>query len=228
MPKAPHEVMNFWDPASEALADISRAMPPKAAQIATAAAEIFMQSGYEAASMDEIARRAQVSKATVYAHFKSKSELFGSLMRGVSEIRLSALFETGVPQDDVRATLEVIFERVIGVVFAPSSLGLYRVMVAESARFPELGDAFYRAGPALVIDRLAQLLAAWHEAGLLEIDQPRAAAEFLYSGLRSDLYMRRLLGVGPVAEASEDPHAVAERLISVFLKAHAKAPLNRA
>ena len=153
MPKPSHQVMSFWDVPAESLHQISKAMPPKAAQIATAAAEIFMQSGYEAASMDEIARRAQVSKATVYAHFKSKSELFGSLMRGVSEVRISALFDSGVPPNDVRATLEVIFARIIEVMLTPSSLGLYRVIVAESARFPELGDAYYRAGPALVIEQ---------------------------------------------------------------------------
>lgn len=228
MPKPSHEVMNFWDPASDSLSQITQAMPAKAAQIATAAAEIFMQSGYEAASMDEIARRAQVSKATVYAHFKSKSELFGSLMRGVTEVRISALFESGVPQNDVRATLEVIFERIINIMLTPPALGLYRVIVAESARFPELGDAYYRAGPALVIQRLAQLLSAWHEAGLIAIDQPRAIAELLYGALRNDLQMRRLLGVGPIEGASEDPRAIARRLIGFFLAACAKPPLKPA
>ena len=226
MPKPSHEVMNFWDSASESLSQISKTMPPKVAQIATAAAEIFMQSGYEAASMDEIARRAQVSKATVYAHFKSKSELFGSLMRGVSEVRISALFESGVPQNDVHATLEVIFERIIHMMLIPSSLGLYRVIVAESARFPELGDAYYRAGPALVIDRLAQLLAGWHDSGLVEVDQPRAIAELLYGALRGDLQMRRLLGVGAIEGASEDPRAIVRRVIAFFLAAFSKAPLN--
>ncbi|SRR6266481_4694778 len=217
---------NALDPTAEALDLLSQTMPPKAARIAAAAADVFMDCGFEAASMDEIARRAQVSKATVYAHFKSKAELFEALIQGAAKVRLHGLFDVGSVEDDPAAALEVILERLADYVLSPRALRLYRVVVAEAPRFPELGAGFYRAGPAVVIDRLAQLLATWQAQGRIAIDDPRANAELLYGLARSDLQMRRLLGVEAIPGASETPRANVRRLVAMFLKTHGRTGIG--
>ena len=214
-------------PAEDALIAPWLSGPTKRAKIAGAAAELFMEHGFGATSMDEIARHAGVSKATVYAHFNSKAELFAALIRSASQVRLPSLFEVETAETDPRAALEEILRRLAEYAMAPRALRLYRVVVAEAGRFPELGDAFYRAGPNLVIARLAELIAKWRDKGWLEVENPRRAAELLYGMARGDLHMRRLLGVGSIRGASEGSPALIREAAKMFFAAYAKPGKRR-
>src|SRR5215831_12412203 len=119
----------------------------KAESILSAAKRTFLANGFGAVSMDTIAREAGVSKATVYAHFAGKEELFGAVIGRECE-RYFARFTAGeLDPRSVRASLTVLGRRFLELVVSPDAVALHRIIVAEVVRFPGLGDAFWRAGP---------------------------------------------------------------------------------
>ena len=119
----------------------------KAESILAAAKRTFLQRGFGAVSMDAIAREAGVSKATVYAHFAGKEELFGAVIGRECE-RFLASFSAGeLDPGDVRASLTVLGRRFLELVLSPDGLALHRIILAEVTRFPMLGEVFWRAGP---------------------------------------------------------------------------------
>src|ERR1700730_17242476 len=123
--------------------------PPnsKAESILAAAKRSFLAAGFGAVSMDTIAREAGVSKATVYAHFAGKEDLFGAVIGRECE-RYFARFSAGeLDPSDVCASLTVLGRRFLELLLSPDAIGLYRIILAEVTRFPVLGEVFWRAGP---------------------------------------------------------------------------------
>src|SRR5258705_7717365 len=141
-------------------ATLARAEVPeggKAGKILEAARRVFMTDGYGAASMDAIAKAAGVSKATVYAHFSGKDQLFAAII--AQQCRVHSAIPT---LDDERAapeeTLRALGRKFADLVLSPEVLDLYRIVVSETARFPELGRTLYETGPKRGIGRLAEYL----------------------------------------------------------------------
>ena len=186
--------------------------------------QVFLSEGYGAASMDRIAAEARVSKATVYAHFGSKEALFAAIIRERLQRLFVPVLISEPSSDDVGADLRAIARQFVAVALAPDGLAAYRIVVAESARFPELGRAFYEAGPAVTIARLAGYFAAADRRGLLRVPDPTLAAEQFVSLLRGPIYLRRLLGVAPIDTAAEwDTQRVVDAGVEAFLKIYAPA-----
>lgn len=192
---------------------------PKQRCIAEAATRLFMAEGYAAVSMDEIARAAGVSKATLYAHFASKERLFAGLVGEACST--SGPSSAALPDSvtDVRATLTDLALRALRFMLEERSLAIYRVVVAESVRFPELGRVYYERGPAVGRRVLAAWLERQMEAGNLRRGDPGLAAEQFTGLLRTHLHLRALLGVGPApsdAEIEETATAAVETFLSAF------------
>lgn len=183
-----------------------------------AAAELFMAHGYEKVSMDAVARAANVSKATLYAHFTSKDMLFASIV-GEACQRNPAL-ESGFPAEvsDIRAALTAIGTRVFTFLLQPQTLAIYRVAVAESGRFPELGRAFMENGPQRFLDRFSVWLAEQTAAGHLAVTDPLLAAEQFGALLRLTRFMRVTLGLD-AAYTETDIHATVNAAVNTFMKA---------
>src|SRR5215831_1036803 len=116
----------------------------KAESILAAAKRAFLAGGFGAVSMDAIAREAAVSKATVYAHFGSKEELFGAVIGRECE-RYFASFSAGeIDPRDVRASLTVLGRRFLELVLSPDAIALHRIITGEVTRFPVIGEIFWR------------------------------------------------------------------------------------
>ncbi len=170
---------------------------PKRRQVLEAAAELFMAHGYATVSMDAVAKMAGVSKATLYAHFASKDVLFASIV--AEACRRNTLVEENFPAEvtDIRATLTGVGRRMLRFLLQPRTLAIYRVAVAESARFPELGAAFWAAGPQTFLDHFARWLEAQDAAGHLRIPDGPLAAEQFGALIRSSLFMKVTLAIPP-------------------------------
>ena len=193
---------------------------PKRQLILDAATTLFIAQGYGAVSMDAIARSAGVSKATLYAHFGSKDQLFATIITEACQAKFNwggVLAEDG---QDLRAALTVLGRRILGFFLEEGTLAIFRVVVAESVRFPELGRAFYESGPATGRRLLAVWLAEQAEAGRLRVPNPPLAAEQLVALLRAGLYFRAALGVPPAPTPAEIDATVAAA-IDTFLAAYA-------
>jgi len=186
-------------------------------RLVAAAEHVFVEMGYGAANMDGIARRAGMSKKTIYQVFETKQELFAAVIDSRRN-ELAAMIESE-GADESRKPEEVLkqfLRQIARFVLAPRQAALYRLAVAESQRAPELANAFYREGSTKVCSPLTEWLAAQHERGILHVPDPMSAAKMLFYMAIAELQMRVLIG-----ECRDpDEAAIEERVdhaVQVFL-----------
>lgn len=195
--------------------------PTKREAILQAALEVFLDCGYAATNMDTLAARAGVSKATIYAYFKGKDDLFGELIRQRCNRCFGPIEAPDVLVNDeagVKAAMTRLARRFWDLVTSPEALGAYRIVVAEAPRFPEVGKAFYAAGPAQGYQAATCFFADLAGRRLLDVPDPRAAAVFFIGMLRSDLYTKRLLGFDDDGRSVD---AMIESAVDVLYRAYA-------
>jgi AcrR family transcriptional regulator len=175
------------------------------AQILDAATKVFVENGYGAATIDLVVSRAGASKATIYSFFGGKEGLFTAIIEERAERILAALPHVGIDHVDVRTTLTEIGRRYMRVAMSPDAIGLYRLILAEGLRFPELARTFYRIGPERVSERVASLLRAWRRQRLITVDDAYLAAVQFLDAVRGELHLRAVAGVPPddLADAIE-------------------------
>jgi TetR/AcrR family transcriptional repressor of mexJK operon len=171
-------------------------------EILTSALGVFLRRGYGASTVDELAGAAQVTKRTLYAYYGDKDGLFAAMVR-----QLAATVSLDATSDD--DTLEMLAARIVSRVHSDELVGLHRLVIAESARFPELALILHRSGDARHIARLAEHLRA--ERG--PASEP--LAEPLFSLLLGERHRRRLLGIDPaptLAQAAAHANAALAQL----------------
>lgn len=181
-------------------------------RLLAAACEAFREEGYQV-SIDRIAARAQVGRQTLYNHFHSKEALFGEVVRHSIQSVLVTLDGDG----DVRATLLAFGDAYRTRLLSPEGLAIFRTMVAEAPRFPELAKQFFRQGPHTTRKRLAKYLAHAMEAGELRKDDPDFAAEMLTAAL---IDLDRLRGLINLQTDLLKPTKTAQ-VVDCFLRAFA-------
>lgn len=185
-------------------------------QVLDGAREIFLRDGFEGASVDEIARAAGVSKATLYSYFPDKRLLFSEVAR----IECNRQAEEALDVIGTGAPIEVVLHeaanRIVRFFLSDFGRQVFRICVSESYRFPELGRRFYESGPKLVRERMTKVLTPYVERGVLEIDDMDLAANQFGELCKSDLFVRSLCGVcGEVTEA--DIERVVNGAVEMFL-----------
>jgi TetR/AcrR family transcriptional repressor of mexJK operon len=189
--------------------------------IKEAATGLFLEKGYQATSMDEIAAAAQVSKQTIYTHFANKEALFADLVLGNAARVDDFVAEIAAAADsaDVASALRKVARRYIHFVIRPEVLRLRRLVIGEAARFPELAREYYERVPGRVYEALADLLAAFAAGGKLNVGDTRLAAHhlaWLILGMPLDAAM---FGVNARASENELDRMAAEA-VRVFLAAY--------
>lgn len=193
----------------------------KAAKILEAARRVFMADGYGAASMDTIAKVAGVSKATVYAHFAGKDRLFAAIIAQQCRLHSAIPALEDVERSTPDEALRALGRNFADLVLSPEVLDLYRIVVAETARFPELGRTLYETGPKRGIGRLAEYLQRLTDRGLLDVPEPHIAARQFFGMIRSDLYLRRMFNISD-AEVGISVEQMVDSSVEMFLRAYAK------
>ncbi len=188
--------------------------PEKRARILEGAAAVFAQDGYEGASMSRIAAVANVSKGTLYNHFESKAHLFTAYVEAACERNLCQVFAASDEDLDLTAALERIGRRMVEMMLSDLGLTIYRVVVAEAKKFPELASAFYQAGPARATGEMARWLAARTEEGKLAVADPGFAAEQFFCLCQARLWLRYKLNLqrGPAEAGIAEVVAAAVRM----------------
>ena len=171
------------------------AEPQRRQLVLDAAESVFLESGYSAASMDDIARRAGMSKKTLYQVFDTKESLFAAVIAGRRAV-LDAMMsgEDFYRQDSPEKVLRSYLGKLARFVLAPRQAALYRLVIAESLRTPELAHTFYREGPCKGRLVLGRWLSAQHEQATLYVPDPERDAAMLCSMVISELQMRLLIG----------------------------------
>jgi TetR/AcrR family transcriptional regulator, mexJK operon transcriptional repressor len=172
-------------------------------RILDVATELFLAQGYGLTTIEALARRAGISKRTFYHRFADKAVLFGAVVHRIVE-RMRP--PPGVPLLE-GATLHEVLRRLAGMVLhaalSPPAIALHRLMVAESARFPELARALHAEGASReAITLISGLLArALDHAELAAPAREFAALQFLQLVLV--VPQRRALGFDKPMTAAE-------------------------
>jgi AcrR family transcriptional regulator len=192
---------------------------PKVQLIVEAARRLFMADGYGATSMDAIARAAGVSKATLYSHFTNKAELFAAIIGGECQRFAQLLWPPESETGDVRSVLLQVAGAKIRFTGSAASCALYRIVVGESGRFPELGRVFYDNGPRRLLERLAEYLRTAAARGVLAVPDARLAAEQFFGMIHGADQLRRLLAIDDPAAPEID--AIVASAVERFLRAYA-------
>lgn len=146
------------------------------------------------ASIEDIARRAKVSKQTVYNRFGSKAELVRVLIeRRVDQItaHLDSPGAGAGPEEALAGYARVVLESIA----TPSSIAILRIHIQSSAEMPDLARTFFESGTRTSRARLAAFLDGETRAGRLRIDDCALAAEFFAGMVIGSHQTGRLLGV---------------------------------
>jgi AcrR family transcriptional regulator len=141
-----------------------------------AATKFFLEKGFDATSMGEIAKQAHASTETFYRHFPTKEELFERVLLRRTELLKGELNSVLMSQDPPEKALAAFGELGLSLLLAPEALSLHRVLVMEKGRFPEIVDSFHAQGPAKVQDALASYLAEQVKKGKLRKMNPDVGA----------------------------------------------------
>ena len=168
--------------------------------------------------MDGIARAAGVSKATLYAYFASKAQLFATIIGDACREKTEdgAIFPGET--DDIAAALYNLADRMLRFLLEPRKLAIYRMTIAEAVRFQELGEVYLENGPYRFRDRVAAWIGVQAAAGRLKVGDPVVAGEHFLGMLQTGMMMRVRLGQGPAPDEAEIA-ATARAAVGTFLRA---------
>lgn len=143
-----------------------------------AAMALFLEQGYERTSLQQVARRAEVSTATLFKRFPTKAALFEAIIEESWQIESPC--EGALPTGDPRRGLHKIGANYVAKMRTPEMAAVYRLIISEALRFPDLGQILYDRGKAPYLAWLNTYLAAEVRAGELAVpDVARASREFL-------------------------------------------------
>ena len=192
----------------------------KRRQILDGARRVFLDHGFDGASMGEIARAAGVSKGTLYVYFDSKEALFEALTISEKSDLAEALFLLDEQDADVAGALGRLGSSYLRAMMRPDHISSVRMVIGTADKFPRFGQAFYDAGPQKGVDRLAAYLARQAQAGRLVLTRPELAAEQFLNLCAAGLLKRLLFAKDRTFDDAVLDQNV-EAAVAVFLAAYA-------
>lgn len=190
------------------------------------AREVFLREGYAGTSMSQIAANLGGSKATLYSYFPSKKDLFIAVVDAECVKVLDLLYIVSETVTDIRTALQCFCRRSMTHILSDDVIAFYRMVIAESARFPEVGQVAYEFGFKRGVERMAAFIEKAIEVGLLRKVNARTAAEYLLDLSTGYLHKLRLWGViENVSPEAIDSHV--EAMVNIFLAVYGNDELSR-
>jgi AcrR family transcriptional regulator len=175
--------------------------------IVQTAALAFQTEGYAGAGIADVAQRAGVSTKTLYRLVPTKADLFKMVIADRIGRFMSAIHEPDGATSDLVTGLKRILIAYANLILDPEVVAVYKLVFAESGRFPEIAEAFYQGA----VQRTRSAMAGWldrqRERGLIAIEDPDAVAGMLRGMMVMEPQRAAMLGQGP----APDPVAIAAR-----------------
>ena len=194
----------------------------KRRQVLDGARQVILATGFDAASMNEIARVAGVSKGTLYVYFSSKEELFEALIREEKRALAEQICDFDHDNLDLAAALSRFGFRLLDRMLRPDSIAHLRTVAAVSAKFPRIGQAYFEAGPEFGMRRLSAFLRSQAEKGAITIEDFDVAAWQFGDLCKSFLLTRAIFSAGE-RPSEQVLKAHVARAVALFLRAYAPA-----
>ncbi|MDB5608838.1 MAG: TetR family transcriptional regulator [Bradyrhizobium sp.] len=190
----------------------------KRRQILDGASKVFMDLGFDGASMGEIARAAGVSKGTLYVYFADKSRLFEAIVEEETLEQGNIAFNFDLERD-VTTTLREFGQAYIQLLCRPRGGSAIRTVMAIAERMPDVGRRYYERVLEKTIGRLAFYLEAHVKANDLAIDDCQLAASQFMLMCQASLFLPFIFQAAP-APSAERIVQVIESATQMFLAAY--------
>ena len=198
-----------------------RVAEEKRALIATAATALFLALGYDRTSLARIAEQSGVSRATLFKQFPSKAALFDAI---VTESWSTAEEEDPPPVGDVVGGLSTIGRRYAERLGRPQMTDLFRIVIAELPRFPELADAQFSRGKMPYFETVRRYLLAEQEAGTIRVEDVDLAATQFLGMISNYVFWPTLLVPGWEVSAERVAQVVDEAVRTITARYAAPGP----
>jgi len=194
----------------------------KRRQILDGAKKVFMDLGFDGASMGEIARSAGVSKGTLYVYFADKNRLFEAIVEEetLDQQKVAFNFE---PERDVATTLREFGQAYIELLCRPAGGSAIRTVMAIAERMPEVGRRYYEQVLEKTIGRFAAYLDAHVRAGELAVDDCELAASQFMVTCQASLFLPFIFQAAPPPSAERIAQVV-ESATRMFLATYRAKP----
>ncbi len=188
------------------------------------AEQVFLEVGYERASMNEISARAGCSKPTLYGYFPSKADLFVQVIvnRLCSEVEPAFMQLQDRAQDDPKTVLSELGEHYINMIVTPEACAFKRLIAATMTDHSE-AEHFWEIGNKQAILFVENYLAAATDAGRLQVKSFRVAAQQLLALFEAEVNWGGPVGVAPDF-TSEMAGQAGRNAVRVFLAAYGVKP----
>jgi AcrR family transcriptional regulator len=190
----------------------------KRRQILDGARKVFMDLGFDGASMGEIARAAAVSKGTLYVYFADKFALFEAILEEEALQHGQVVFNFD-PARDAETTLKEFGRAYIHLICRPGGGSAIRTVMAIAERMPELGRRYYARVMDKTVNRLADYLRAHVAPDDLAIDDCDLAASQFMEVCKASLFLPFIFQAAP-APSEERITAVVDSATRMFLAAY--------
>jgi AcrR family transcriptional regulator len=195
----------------------------KRRQILDGAGKVFMDLGFDGASMGEIARSAGVSKGTLYVYFADKNRLFEAIVEREMLDQQKVAFNFD-PERDVATTLREFGQAYIQLLCRPGGGSAIRTVMAIAERMPDVGRRYYEQVLEKTIGRFASYLEARVKAKDLAIDDCQLAASQFMLMCQASLFLPFIFQAAPPPSAERITQVV-ESATRMFLAAYQTKPL---
>ena len=192
----------------------------KRRQILDGARKVFLDLGFDGASMGEIARAAGVSKGTLYVYFADKCALFEAIVEEETIQRGKVVFNLE-PGRDLPTTLHEFGEAYIAVLCRPGGGSAIRTVMAIAERMPEVGRRYYERVLQKTINRLAGHLQVHERAGELVIDDRELAASQFLLMCQASLFLPFIFQAAPPPSPARIAEVI-DSAVRMFLAAYGK------
>lgn len=189
----------------------------KCAQLIEGARSVMLAKGLDGASVDDIAREAGMSKATMYRYFPDKAALFAAVMRRDCAKQSDMMYCTARGDRTLEPVLLDLARRFIEYKQTDFARGVFRSAVAESGRHPEIGRGFYNSHMEQGRLAMTPVLEAAMARGELRCDNIELAAHRFFALCQAELFFKGLFGIVPkYSQADIDAHAAG--VVEAFMR----------
>lgn len=177
------------------------------------AVDVFGKFGYHATTMDIIASECGFSKAVLYQFFDSKEGLFSAIFTEQSIVNEKNQFKTQIADGQLKDVLFKIGMMFLSMFDDPRKLNLNRMVIAESARFPDIGEIVYNNAVSVIADHASSIFRKFIESGEIVCENPMLAARSYFGMLYSFVVLDRIVNT---TKETYDPKEIVQFASEVF------------
>jgi AcrR family transcriptional regulator len=194
--------------------------PTKRRQIVDGASRVFSTLGFDAASMSDVAREAQVSKATLYVYFQDKEHLFTAICSERRDRNIAELIDLLDASKPLEETLHTFATEAMRRISLPEVVAAHRIVIGVAERMPDVGNEFFKGGPLRVAEALASFLDEHAKRGALKVENSILAATQFLELAQATLFRPRLYALTLEPASDAEIEKVVSSAVRVFLAAY--------